>query len=104
VQLDPQDLARQAELGDAVAQHPARLGLAFEDGHVVAEQGEIVGRRHARRAGADDRHLAAGGGVEALGDAVAGGFQIAGGAFEVTDVDRRAVARPAVTAGIFTRP
>ena len=48
---------RQAVLGDAVAQHAARLGLALEDGGLVAEQGQVAGGGQAARARADDRDL-----------------------------------------------
>jgi hypothetical protein len=104
VQLDLEDRARQAELGDAVAQHAARVALALEHGHVVAEQREVVGGGDAGGPGADDGHGLAGGGVEALGDAVAGGLQVAGGALQVADVDRLAVARPAVAADVLAGP
>ena len=38
----------QAVLGDAVAEHAARRGVALEDGHVVAGDGQVVGGGHAR--------------------------------------------------------
>ena len=61
--LEDLDLG-QAVLRDAVAEHAARRRVALEDGHLVAGDGEVVGGRHARRAGADDRDALAGGGLD----------------------------------------
>ena len=47
----------QAVLGDAEAQHAAGLGLALEDGDLVAEQREVAGGGEAAGAGADDGDL-----------------------------------------------
>ena len=60
--LEDLDLG-QAVLRDAVAEHPARRRVALEDGDVVAGQEQVVGRGHARRAGADDGRAAAGRGL-----------------------------------------
>ena len=51
------------EVGDAVAQQAAGLGLALEDMHVVADAGELLGGGKAGRAGADDRDALAGAGL-----------------------------------------
>ena len=51
--------AGQAVLGDAEAHHAARLRRGVEDRHVVAQEGEVVGRGHAGGPGPDHRHLAA---------------------------------------------
>ena len=56
---DPVDLGlderpREAVLGDPEPHHPARLAPRLEDGHVVAEEGEVVRGREARWSGADD--------------------------------------------------
>ncbi len=48
------------EVGDAVAQQAAGLRLALEDVDVVADAGELLGRRETRRPRADHRHLLAG--------------------------------------------
>ena len=48
------DLLGQAELGDAVDEHAARLVEGLEDGDVVAALGQLAGGGQAGRAGADD--------------------------------------------------
>src|SRR5918996_20780 len=96
-------VARQPELRDAVVQHAARDLLLLEDGHVVAEHGQIVRGRDARGAGADDRDALARGGEQVLGDAVPARLVVGGGALQMADVDRRAVARPAVPARVLAR-
>src|SRR5690606_29205270 len=48
------------EVGNAVAHQPAGPALALEDVDLVAGAAELLGRRHAGRAGADDRHPLAG--------------------------------------------
>ena len=50
---------RQAIWRDAIQQHAARLRLGLEDGHLVAGQGQIVGRGEAGWPRADDGHLLA---------------------------------------------
>ena len=55
---------RQAVLGDAVAEHPARRAVTLEDGHLVAGDQQVIGSRHAGRAGADDGHPPAGLGLD----------------------------------------
>ena len=47
----------QAVLGDAEAQHAARLGLALVHRRLVAEQGQLAGGRQSARAGADHGDL-----------------------------------------------
>ena len=47
----------QAVLGDAEAQHAARLGLALEHGDGVAEQGQVAGGGEAAGTGADHGDL-----------------------------------------------
>ncbi len=54
VDLAPDDGLGQAELGDAVGEHAAGLVQGLEDGHLVAEQGQVGGHRDAGRPGADD--------------------------------------------------
>ncbi|GAB1411338.1 hypothetical protein MASR1M97_00740 [Candidatus Desulfobacillus denitrificans] len=104
VQLDVEGVARQAELGNAVAQHAARALLALEDHHVVAEQREVVRRGDAGRPGADDGDALAGGRIQALGDAVAGVLHVGGDALQVADRHRLAVAGPAVAALVLAGP
>ena len=58
---DPVDLrlderAGKAVLGDPEPHHPARLAPRLEDGHVVAEEGEVVRRGEAGRSRADHGH------------------------------------------------
>ena len=91
--LEDLDLG-QAVLRDAVAEHAARRRVALEDGHVVAGDGQVVGGRHAGRAGADDRDALAGGGLdlERHGRLGARGLRlehlVAGVAVAVADGDR----------------
>ena len=54
------DLLGQAELGDAVAQRAAGLGVGVVDGDLVAALGEEPGGGQAGRAGADDGDALAG--------------------------------------------
>jgi hypothetical protein len=55
--LGVEDVARQPVLRNAEAHHPAqaRPGVHHRDGMPLAAQ--LVGGRHARRAGADDQHV-----------------------------------------------
>ena len=101
--LDREHVARQPELGDAVVQHAARDLLLLEDGDVVAEHRQIVRRGDARGAGADDRDALARRGEQVLGDAMAARLVVGGRALQMADVDRGAVARPAVAAGVLAR-
>ena len=55
------------EVGDAVAQQAAGLGLALVDMHLVAGAGQLLGGGHAGRARADDRDALAGLGLRRLG-------------------------------------
>ena len=48
------------EVGDAVAQQAAHAVVLLEQRHGVAGARQLLGRRHARRAGADHRHALAG--------------------------------------------
>ena len=54
--LGVQHVAGEAVAGDAEAHHAAGHRARLLDGHVVAGQGEVVGRSEAGRAGADDEH------------------------------------------------
>ena len=101
VQLDIEDIARQAKLRNAVAQHAAKMLLAFEHRHIVPEHRQVVGGGHAGRAGTHDGDALAGGRVEPLGDAVAGMLEIGRGTLEVADTHRSAIAGPAVATGVF---
>jgi hypothetical protein len=58
--LGVEHVARQAVLGDAEAHHPAQQRPGFDHRHGVAEPAQVVGRRHARGAGADDQHALSG--------------------------------------------
>jgi hypothetical protein len=69
----------------------------------VAEHGQIVSRGDAGRAGADDRDALARRGEQILGDAMAARLMVRGGALQMADVDRRAVAGPAVAACVLAR-
>ena len=57
VDLRAQHGAREAVLRDADGHHAARHGHRLEDGHSVAETGEVVGGRHSGRPAADDGDL-----------------------------------------------
>ena len=57
-------LARQAVVGDAVAQHAAEVRALLEDRDLVPHEGEVVGAREARRAAADHADALAGGGLD----------------------------------------
>ncbi len=52
--LGVEHVARQAVFGNAEAHHAARERAGFADRHAMAETGEMIGGRQARRAGADD--------------------------------------------------
>ncbi len=78
----------QAVLGDAEAQHAARLGLGLEDGGLVAEQRQVAGARQAARAGADDRHLLFEGRLDGLGQRHVAEGEVADEALEAGDGDR----------------
>lgn len=52
-----EDLERQAEGRDAIAHHAAKLAFALEDGHVVAELGELDTDRDAGRPRTDDGNV-----------------------------------------------
>ena len=58
VQFAPQHRLGQPVLGNGEAQHAARLAALLEDGHVVAEHGQVEGRRQARGPRAGHGHLA----------------------------------------------
>ena len=57
----PDDALGQTELGDAVDQHAARHMQRLEDRHLMPQLGQVDRAGQARRAGADDGHLLAGG-------------------------------------------
>ena len=59
VDLEVERLLRQTVLGDAIAEHPARLGQTLKHVHVVPLDGEEVGTGEPRRAGPDDGDPAA---------------------------------------------
>ena len=101
--LEREHVARQPELGDAVVQHAAGDLLLLENGHVVAEHGQIVRRGDARGARPDDRDALARGGEQVLRDAMPARLVVGGRALQMADVDRGAVARPAMTAGVLAR-
>ncbi len=65
--LEDLDLG-QAVLGDPVAEHPAGGRVAFEDGHRVTRDQEVVGGGHAGRSGADDGDPPAAGRLDVEGD------------------------------------
>ena len=58
--LGIENIARQAIFGNAEPHHAARRGPGFPDRHGMAETGEVIGRRQARWAGADDQCFLAG--------------------------------------------
>src|SRR5664279_914600 len=53
----PNHGSRQAVFGDADGHHAARYGHRLEDGHEIAEAGQVVGGRHSGRSAADDGDL-----------------------------------------------
>ncbi len=53
-------IARQAVLGNAEAHHAAQQRARLMDRDAVTEPAQVVGRRHARGAGADDQDMLAG--------------------------------------------
>ena len=84
LQLGVQHLFRQAEAGDAVAQHAARLLRLVVDGDRVAGLRQEPGAAQAGRAGADDGHPLAG----ARRRGQSGRGVVAGGAVQGADGDR----------------
>jgi hypothetical protein len=104
VQFDFQDVSRQAELGDAIAQHAAGIRLALENGDVMTQQRQVMRRGHPGRSGADDRHAFPRRRIEAFGDAMAHMLQVAGCPFQMADIDRLAVPRLPMSADILAGP
>ena len=77
------------EVGDAVAEQAAGLGVLLIDMHVVAGAGELLGRGKAGGAGADNGHALAGLGLGRLRPHPACGKGLVGdGAFDRFDGDR----------------
>ena len=93
VQLGP----GQTVVRDAVAQHTAQLVALFVDRHLVAHEGQVVGRRQSAGAAAHHRHGLAGGlGAGGIGY-IAG--VVHGEALEGSDVDS-VVHHPAPAPGL----
>ena len=78
-------LARQAVVGDAVAQHAAEVLALLEDLDAVAHEGQVVRAREARRAAADDGDALLGGGLD---DGLVVARVLHGVALEAADVHR----------------
>ena len=69
-----QHITRGSKAGDAVAHHAAQFGALVKQGHVVALKCQLVGRRQACGAAADDGHgLAGHGGGLGVGQLVGNG-------------------------------